>query len=72
MTILYRRFLLVASFIAAMGAITANVIQETRTARVAPLNGLEQFNPATSVPCLDGRLCSTDPALVAMSVVLQG
>jgi len=72
MTILYRRFLLVASFIAAMGAITANVIQETRSARVHPLNAIQDLKTTPSVRCLDGLYCATDPAALAMPAILQG
>ena len=34
-TMLYRRFMLVAAMIAVMGAVTANVIQQTRSSGVA-------------------------------------
>ena len=36
MSILYRRFMLIAAFIAAMAALTANLILETRRAPSAP------------------------------------
>jgi hypothetical protein len=52
MNILYRRFLLVTALITAMGALTANVILETRR----PVVGSEAHSPMFS--CANPRLCA--------------
>jgi hypothetical protein len=62
-TILYRRFFIVVLVIAALGAITANVIIETRSGAY----GRPQAS-GWAVPerCISGRLCQNGrPALLA-------
>lgn len=54
MSILYRRFILVASLIAAMGVLTAHLIQETRRGPVGA-EILQPVNPANSA--CKGKLC---------------
>ena len=58
MTILYRRFMLIAAFIAAMGALTANLIRETRREPTAP----RIFTPSI----LYGDACINDTICVIM------
>ena len=53
MSILYRRFFIVAGIIACMGVLTANIIQQTRR-DVTPG---EYQSPLISKACADGQLC---------------
>ncbi len=57
---LYRRFILVTAATAAIGALTANVIQETRPDRSVRIQRLAP--PSTTLmrtgPCLDERHCA--------------
>jgi hypothetical protein len=53
-TILYRRFFVVVLVIAALGAITANVIIETRSGAYARSQASGWANPER---CISGRLC---------------
>lgn len=53
--ILYRNFMLVAAFIAAMGVITANIVVATR-----PADRAREWMPAGNTPsgsCADPRHC---------------
>ena len=52
MDILYRRFILVSALIAAFGALTANLIQETRST-----NGFEALRPAIAISCKNQQIC---------------
>jgi len=52
MSILYKRFFLVAAMIAVMGVFTANLIQETR-----PQAGLEILNSNPKISCKTQRTC---------------
>lgn len=65
MDILYRRFALVAAFIAAMGALTANLIQETRTADNRRIQTIETLSPADRLTCRTMKLCATGNGLVS-------
>ena len=55
MSILYRRFMLIAAFIAAMAALTANLIRETRRAPSAP----RIFTPSILFgdACINEKIC---------------
>ncbi len=52
MDILYRRFILVSALIAAFGALTANLIQETRST-----NSLDTLRPAIAISCKNQQIC---------------
>jgi hypothetical protein len=52
-TLLYRRFMVMAALMAAMGAFTAHVILETR----APATGLSRPFPAPAKVCGGERMC---------------
>lgn len=54
---LYRRFFIVAAAIAAMGAVTANLIQETRQ---APVGALRLEQPGMR-DCGPARICVALP-----------
>ncbi len=56
-TILYRRFILVALFIAAIGILMASLIQETRTTDRAFAPAIERFHD-----CGSGRMCEVKSA----------
>ena len=53
MDILYRRFILVSALIAAFGALTANLIQETRNTR-----SIENLRPAITISCKNQQICA--------------
>ena len=52
MDILYRRFILVSALIAAFGALTANLIQETRST-----NSLDTLRPTIAISCKNQQIC---------------
>ncbi|HSO46350.1 MAG TPA: hypothetical protein VLQ68_00325 [Rhizobiaceae bacterium] len=54
-TLLYRRFMVVAALIAAIGAMTANVILETRAADSSAANRFSV--PGERQLCAGGRMC---------------
>ncbi len=61
MDILYRRFALVVAIIATMGVMTANLIQETRTARSDRIDFIQQSLPASSGKCQGMKFCGLLP-----------
>ena len=72
MNILYRRFVLVAAFVSALGAITANIIKDTRTVRFQPINSIERIHPVSADFCRKTRLCSATPNAALATSVLRG
>lgn len=70
MDILYRRFALVVAFIAAMGALTANLIQETRTTTSNRLPVIEFIHPAMKADCQHLHQCSLPVMMGAETVTL--
>ena len=64
MNILYRRFFLVATMIAAMGVLTANLILETRSANNSGL-----VTPGIGIACKSNQMCKVAPIHAARGLL---